>query len=576
MQNLVLPTDDELRALTDEGSFQRARRYLAADVIEITARTDSQIHAIVSGKEDYTVRLLLGPALAASHCTCPAFGKGLFCKHLIATAMVARVPSDAIVSGSDTISSVIAAPEATLRDFLKSQPADRLAGWLSDLADADPVIERRLRLYQSQQSPAQLRKALGGLLRAGKFLDWRASRKFARELDLVLTLLAQVSRDDSGLEVHEYALNRLFKIYSQSDDSGGDIGDQIRSLAERYMDRLKDPDARGGKKRAAVILALQRIDQWGFLSTLRIWPSLDESARAAYASAIETDYQAIVSRPRANNRSVDMERLGPTDRMEELAKARGDVDLLISVIASDLSNGHAYERIVQILESSGREREATHWAERGFKAHPSRRGMGLMLAKHYDRAGLTEKSLKLYWREFQENPDAGTWLLLKEAAKQDWPTYRTDALKHVTARERKQNDGRSDATLRAQLLIADLSLDEACQLVEAQAVRPEVLEQLAGHLTKSQPEIAAGLLRRAIDATLPGSQPRDYAHQARQITRLLILAADKTSWTWVEEIRQRYRARRKFLALLDAEFADKRKLLDSRRPLGEEPKPPLM
>ena len=85
-----LPTDAQLQLLSDSGSFKRAQSYVRSGAVEITARADTQIDAIVSGTEDYSVRLLLGGREAESHCTCPAFAKGIFCKHLIATAILAR------------------------------------------------------------------------------------------------------------------------------------------------------------------------------------------------------------------------------------------------------------------------------------------------------------------------------------------------------------------------------------------------------------------------------------------------------------------------------------------------------
>jgi uncharacterized Zn finger protein len=90
MDRQPLPTDAQLQQLSDSASFKRAQSYVRFRAVEITARLDTQIDAIVSGTEDYSVRLLLGGREAGSHCTCPAFAKGIFCKHLIATAIVAR------------------------------------------------------------------------------------------------------------------------------------------------------------------------------------------------------------------------------------------------------------------------------------------------------------------------------------------------------------------------------------------------------------------------------------------------------------------------------------------------------
>ena len=551
-----LPTDAQLRELSDSASFKRAQSYVRSGVVEITARLDTQIDAIVSGTEDYSVRLLLGGREAESHCTCPAFAKGIFCKHLIATAIVARdhaTTEDEAAADSGTPRSATTTADSDLHVFLAAQPAERLAGWLTDLAETDPAIERRLRVYQSQHSPRALRKALGRLLRAPRFLDWRASRKFARDLDPVIELLAELTGTDAhnGIELYEYALTRMFKIYEQSDDSGGDIGDRIRELVRRYLDSLVRSTP-ADASRAKALFELQREDQWSFLPIKEVWPLLDESGRAVYAKSIEDEFQALPSRAPTEGNWFQSGYFWPTERMEALAAVRGDTDTLIAVISQDLTSGHSYERIVAVCEAAGRHREATQWAERGLKAHPDWRGMWPLLARQYERAGLTDESLELYWKDFQRQPTVETWQALKNAAGQQWSRYRTRALEEVCRRERVLPDGRRDASLRTGLLVADQAFEAARVLAEQHALAPELLERLAQQIAATHPESAAGFLRRFVDAVLPRCKPRDYAHQAQQIARILALAPGPSSRAWVNQIRVQYRARRKLISLLDA------------------------
>jgi tetratricopeptide (TPR) repeat protein len=545
-----------LQLLSDSGSFKRAQSYVRSGAVEITARSDKRIDAIVSGTEDYSVRLLLGGREAESHCTCPAFAKGIFCKHLIATAIVARdhaLSEDEASSDSATPRRATATADSDLRVFLAAQPAERLAGWLTDLAETDPAIERRLRVYQSQHSPRELRKALGRLLRAPRFLDWRASRKFARDLDPVIELLAELTSTDAhnGIELYEYALTRLFKIYEQSDDSGGDIGDRIRELVRRYLDNLVRSTP-ADAARAKAVFELQREDQWSFLPIEEVWPLLDNAARAVYAKAIEDEFQALPPRSPTEGNRFQSGYFWPTERMEALAAVRGDTDTLIAVISQDLTSGHSYERVVAVCEAAGRHREATQWAERGLKAHPDWRGMRPILARQYERAGLTDEALELYWQDFQRQPTIETWQALKNAAGQQWPRYRTRALEEVCRRERALPDGRRDASLRTRLLVADHDFEAARVLAEQHALAPELLDSLSQRIAATHPECAAGLLRRFVDAVLPRCQPRHYAYQAQQIARILALSPGPSYRAWVNQIRVQYSARRKFIAQLDA------------------------
>jgi hypothetical protein len=557
-----LPSDEQLKELAGTAAFKRAHAYVRSGAVEITVLQETHVEAVVCGTDDYDVTLNLAEDAEHSMCTCPAFGEGAFCKHLVATAMVARnsayesaemhdnpAPTSSEAPSSDD------SPDSDLRTFLGKQPAARLAGWLADLADSDPAIEKRLRVYQAQSDPRALRAALGKLLRAPRFLDWRRSRAFARELDPVVAILSDIAATDpaNGVALFEYALMRLFKIYEQCDDSGGDIGDRMREIADRFIKCLAlQPN---GVARAKSLLALQRVDGWDLLPVKKIWPLLDEAGRTAYAATIEAEFSALPPRTPENRAARWSAEFGAVHRMEAIAEVRGDVDKLIEVLARDLMTGHAYERIVAVCEGAGRAREAMQWAERGLRAHPDWRGMRALVARQYERAGLADEALELLWQNFKRELSISTWRCLQSAAGQQWSRYRERALDHVTSRERMLPDGRRDVSVRVTLLLADGDIDEACQLGAQHALSPHVLDLLARETAESHPQSAAGFLRRSVDADLPRATARDYATIANQIAQVLALAPTSASRDWLDDVRIGYRARRKFIALLDAALA---------------------
>ncbi len=274
---VVLPSDEQLRNLAGAAAFKRAQAYVRSGAVEITAFQKTRVEAVVSGTDDYDVTLNLADDAEHSRCTCPAFDEGAFCKHLVATAIVARNSAhesggvrDNQAPASNEASPPDESPDSDLRTFLGKQPAARLAGWLADLADSNTAIEKRLRVYQAQSDPRALRAALGKLLRAPRFLDWRRSRDFARELDPVIDILSDIAATDpaNGVALFEHALTRLFKIYEQCDDSGGDIGDRMREIADRFLKCLASQP--NGATRAKALLALQRVDSWELLPVKKL------------------------------------------------------------------------------------------------------------------------------------------------------------------------------------------------------------------------------------------------------------------------------------------------------------------
>ena len=58
-------------------------------------------------------------------------------------------------------------------------------------------------------------------------------------------------------------------------------------------------------------------------------------------------------------------------------------------------------------------------------------------------------------------------------------------------------------------------------------------------------------LKRVVNATLPGLDARHYGGAVAQIREVLALDPGSDAQAWLAELKARYRARRKFIALLD-------------------------
>lgn len=543
---LPLPDDDTLTRIAGTTTFKRGRNYATSGAVEITRETDTVIESTVSGQDDYLVRVSRIEFETKSTCTCPAFGLGALCKHVVATALVARDSP----SKDRTDPEEPANESGDLREFLSHQPATQLATWLGDLAEEHPAIENRLRVFMSLQDPAALRKALSQLLRAPAFLDWRRSRAYARELDAAVETLSGVARSNPAQAVglYEYALARLFKIYERSDDSGGDIGDQLRQVSADYL-QLLETQQPGGAACAKTLLKLQKLDSWDILPVKKAWSVLDDSGRAAYASAIESEYADLPSPGKTDRWSSQS---GAVHRMEALATARGDLDGLINVLSRDLSSAYAYTRIVTACADAGRHREAQQWAERGLKAHPDARGMHSLVANQYLHSGLEEEARELFWQEFVLQPSEDAWSELRAASGDVWPEFRSRALALLESKERLTTDGRREVSARTMMLLHDGDLEAARNLAETHALSPQTLETLARHLSTLHPVVASRFLRRVVDFDLPRAQASQYKRIAQLMAEACRLAPGEDTSDWIREVRAKYRARTKFLGLLKA------------------------
>ena len=200
-QTLLDLSDRRLIAMAGERSFERGRTYAAEGRVEIETCEPQAVTATVSGTEDYSVGLEFADGELECGCDCLAFEDQGFCKHLVATVLVAREQLQAgrhsKRAGSQAAPAGKDAPPLDLDRFLRAQPAEQLATWLMELSDTHPEIRERLRLHQSRGDAGALRRQLGSLLRRRDFLDWRESTDFARRLDGAIDSIAEVVEADA-------------------------------------------------------------------------------------------------------------------------------------------------------------------------------------------------------------------------------------------------------------------------------------------------------------------------------------------------------------------------------------------
>lgn len=532
--------DKQILKLAGDAAYRRGLAYFSEGRVRLLRSTEATFTAEVEGSETYRLELKCAGEGYEFNCECPAADDGSFCKHLVAASLAWREGEREPVPVRDE-----------LMDFLKTQPAERLAEWLRELADEDPDIEKRLKLLASQNDPEQLKKSLGTMLNASGLHDWRRSNDYARKLDAPLRLLAALLGSDPAqcLALCEYALGRLWRIYENSDDSSGAIGGRMQDFADLYW---KATAAAGidGAALAKSLHKLQQRDDWGLFPLENYWKALGEEGQAQYRKLVEADYEKLPAARASGTSSRWSEEFGPRSRMEKLARVRRDFESLSRVLTHDLSGGYAYQQMVRACREFGREREALQWAERGVKAHPGFRGMRELLAEELERSGLKEEVLQVVWQIFLSHPAEQEWSRLKAAAGKEWPGYRARALDHVQKQERRAEDGRPDVTARLNLLIADGDLETARRLAQSSGAHPGALERLAGKLEATHPEDAGLFLRRAVQFELPRVQPPHYAEIAGKIVRVVKLAPGAATQEWIAGIKTQYRSRRKLMALL--------------------------
>src|SRR3954469_25086822 len=84
-----------LRALAGDLVLARGQEYHASGAVTLLSVDAKRVLARVRGSEDYRVRLTGQGHDFDGDCTCPAFGRDGWCKHLVATALAVDAAGDA-------------------------------------------------------------------------------------------------------------------------------------------------------------------------------------------------------------------------------------------------------------------------------------------------------------------------------------------------------------------------------------------------------------------------------------------------------------------------------------------------
>lgn len=554
---MALPTDAELIRMAGKGAFDRGLKYAFAGRVALSRHDEHGLAGQVDGGAKYQVRLQREGTHWQWYCSCPAADDRAFCKHLVAAVLIARDGAPDADGGGDVIQPTPASarnPSGSrktarptddgLADFLRAQPAERLAQWLLAFADEDAEIARRLRLYGAANDPDAIKAALGALVQARGFLDYRRSRDYARKLDEVVAKLeATVAGDPTaGRVLCEYVLGRLLTVYANSDDSSGAIGSQLERIADLHLQACHA--APPGKALVKALQTLRAKDSWGTFPLEDYWDALGPEGQSAWGKHVLAAFSALP------DKVTDASRWGPdadvVRQTEEYAHVTDDFDLLQRVLRRDLHAPGDYRRVFASLRDAGREREALVWIEQAVKRFRDDRSLRSDFAGALARAGLDEEACEQHWHALRLSPDILRWNALKHGAGDRWPAWRERSLQALAAQEH------GDASTRVDLLADDGDLDAAVALANTQLVRPETLERLALRIEPTQPLQAGVYHLRRLDSELRFVSGMRYETLVQTLVRVA-RCLPKDQWLpYVAKIRAEHMRKTKLMKMLDA------------------------
>jgi uncharacterized Zn finger protein len=467
---------------------------------------------------------------------------------------------------------VPARSDERLREYLSGLSREQLVDRLLALASRDEVVSTSLRAQAAAAAGefdlAGFRKELTARMRVSGFIDWRGAADYAgrvlRLLDVLEALLAAgLAAEVVGLAEHMVA--RLETAMRRIDDSGGHLGEVIDCLADVHHDACVAAQPEPKRLAARLVdLTLKSDWEWFLDAPQRYADVLGEQGLAAYRSRLEREWEALPALPPSRALSVrffEGNRFRVTELRKSLARATGDIDELVSVLARDLSSPYAFCQIAEELDQAGREREALAWLERGVAAFPPAADARLRgrLVAAYLRDGQVEDAVGLVERAFAAEPGASTYRELRETASRlpDWAERRAAALGRLRDPAGRRPFWAADRSevVRAQL---DEGEEEAAwaDAVEG-GCSAQLWRQLADARRESHPDDSVGVYVRLLDQVLEQTDVRAYREAVallREIRRTLgDRDGDAAFAGEVARIRDAHGRRPKLMSMLAAE-----------------------
>lgn len=557
-----LLTRETLRRLAGQRSFERGEEYARLGVVGALQWDESSVRARVQGTERYRVRLELAGGSLVGSCTCPVGRDGLFCKHCVAVglAWLARSP--------DLAEAVAAPTRSELSERLAAIGTELLAELLVEEALDDEYLHARLLALtvdanpDSEASLRQLERAFDIAVDPRGFVAWNEAYGFAQALVEVIDTVEQQLDSGHGTEIVafcEHALRRVEAAFEYVDDSGGELGEVKERLEELHLAACRE--AHPEPRELAERLFRWELDGgWEtFFGTVERYADvLGEHGIARYRELAETAWADEPELGPGSSRAWSSRRFRLSHIIEGLARAEGDVDALVAVLARDRSSPHRFQLIAEALLAAGRADEATEWAERGLAAFEDRIDPRLLdfLCERYADSGRHEQAIQLAWETLEGSRRVDAYQRLANLAVRAgvWGSWRERARNVLRTGPDTAWGGRDRSELVAALLWEGDPVDAWREAKEGGCDR-DLWLALARARERDHPRDALEVCSAQIEPAIRSGDNHTYTGAVEWLAKVQTLFArldqDDAFDELVRDIRERHRAKRNLIRRLD-------------------------
>lgn len=406
--------------------------------------------------------------------------------------------------------------------------AETLADAFLNLAvhsdEADDLIEQLI--ATPKENVQRFKKKLSGLKRRKRFISWRESASFSRQLEMLLQdLKSGVDDPITGVELVAAFYEADNTIFEMCDDSSGNIGDVFRYDAKElfvdYASRCTDKE-----KIADIILKLNLKDNYGIRDTL-----IDCAAECLTEEIIRT--MIATHQKWADKEKDEYGKRHHLMLIESLARQIKDAKLFEKTrIASwGKPSTAALIDIARVYLESGDVETAHSWLKKipegeTFQAYERDK----LLLEIYQKQGDSEKLSDLLFQKFRSYPSTDTLQALLDVIGHD---KRDEVITAEVGQFLKSDRLRKSD---AEFLISIGKIDEAEEYLLGRAAQLDgnhygSLLSLAETMEAENRHLVTSLIYRSLLASiLERGYTKAYPHGIRYLKKLDKLAVTVSDW----------------------------------------------
>lgn len=544
-----------LSNLAGDRVFARGEAYFRDGMADVLGIEPGRVVARVAGTEDYrTVVTGQGTAIGGE-CSCPAFERDGFCKHMVAVALAANA---AVLSGQACGGTL-----ASVRDYLKTRDVDSLVGMIMDLVERDAVLLRKLEIAAAalgaddKTLEARLREAIRNATRTRGFIDYGRAREWAAGVDAALDMLAELASGPHAalvIELADYASTRIEHLIGSIDDSDGHSGALLARVQRIHLDACQAarPDAVALARDLFLRETEGEFDT--FYAAAALYEDvLGEEGLAEYRRLALEAWEKVVARsgPRrdAEGDRFDVYRLMPI--LDFFAERDDDVEMRIALRARDLSSPWAYLQLAEFCREHGRDEEALRRAEEGLWLFEDDRlderlvFFAVDLLRRADRQAEAEAHL---WRAFEKTPSLSLYDRLRELCDEAAPR----AIGFLRDRLASEHSTRwySPADLLVRVMIEEKMFEAAWGVVRDHGASRGVKEALAKASEATHAKEAFAVYAERVEELVRAGGNPAYEEAAALIARMGFLRDASEQAAYVADLKERHGRKRNFMKLL--------------------------